>query len=197
MRQVAAALPSTATAAVITALCAACASSHATDTGVPSEAVAARSTFTAGEATGKPNTPTSDSDVVDSVAATIAKLGARRGFAQASVDAAHLVVSVRWAGPVPDDIARYASTRPNGVTVRIAPTARYTLQDGNAARDRIIADPWVRTLNLVAVDVTPDGLLLGLNRTEHLAPTDLARLRAIAEIPDINLKYGLSRGRTY
>jgi hypothetical protein len=127
----------------------------------------------------------------------IAKLGARRGFAQASVDAAHLVVSVRWAGPVPDDIARYASGRPNGVTVRLASTARYSLQDGNAARDRIIADPWVRALGLVSVDVTPDGLVLGLSRTAQLASTDLTRLRAIAEIPDIKLRYGLSRGRTY
>ncbi len=139
-------------------------------------------------------------DAIPPVAEHIFELGTGRGFVSQRTDYASRSITVLWKGDVPAEVREYIATKPSGVAVTVSTGAKYSREEGNAARNRILNDAIAQEVGIISTSVNQDGsgLTLGVTNTS-VSDDQTARLLKLAGLApgDITINTGLQANDGY
>lgn len=140
-------------------------------------------------------------DAIPPVADRVYELGHDRGFTSQRTDYQHRAITVRWSGAVPQDVQRYADSKPNGVTVTIMSGAKYSRAQAEAARTKLQTSAYGRQLGIVSTSLRQDGSGIDVNvatTQATFAATEAAtEAKQVAGIEDVQINYGAGTPQGY
>lgn len=139
------------------------------------------------------------SEVISVVAERIVEWGEERGYAHLRTDAANRAIELLWKGKPPADIREYIASKPYGVTVVVDESARYSNEEVQDARARLLNSDIREAVDIVTSSLDDDGggIEIGISQTEPLTEEQMAHLRAVAGIDEITVRTGVESMRNW
>jgi hypothetical protein len=136
-------------------------------------------------------------DVIPVVTEHIFRLGGGRGFVGQRTDYDRRAVSVRWKGTPPAEVLEYIATRPYGVDITLNAEARYSREELEAARTRLLNSPRGASIVWTQLNNDGSGLRIGVTQTEPPTAADMAEIHSIAGLENVEVKTGAEPARTW
>jgi hypothetical protein len=136
-------------------------------------------------------------DAIPPVADRVYELGHDRGFTSQRTDYQRRAITVRWSGAVPQDVQRYADSKPNGVTVTIVPGAKYSRAQAEAARTKLQTSAYGRELGIVSTSLRQDGSGIDVNVASTQSTFAATEAKQVAGIEDVQINYGAQAPQGY